>query len=244
MGTVRWETAGIFAYITASQIAVTKGTRSFHFQDEGWFGKSTKNLGVDKLTHAYNSYLLTELIQARINRKTGGARGSALTAAILASGLMAYSELYDAHKKSSGFSIQDVIFNTGGATFSVLRNTIPGMKEKVDFRLLLMPNSEIYTFKGKEHYAQQRFLLAVQLSGFEEFQKSPLRFVELHAGYYAKGFTARDHEQGEIPQRKLFFGLGLNLKELFFKTPRSKIGRATGQVLDYIQIPYTAIHVD
>jgi len=244
VGAVKWEAGALFAYMTATQIAVTKKTEGFHFQDEGWFGKDTTNLGVDKLTHAYNSYLIAEFLQSRIARKTGVKGSGAVTAAVLASGLMIYSELYDAHKVTSGFSIQDVLFNTGGAAFSVARNTVPGLEQKLDFRLLLIPNSDIYTFKGKRHYAQQRFMLALKLSGFEGMERSPLRFLELHAGYHASGFTGPDRARGETPRRRIFYGVGVNLKELFFKSPRSTAGRIAGQALDYLQVPYTAIHIE
>lgn len=245
MSTVKWEVAGLAAYLTAINAGkVIKDPQSFRFHNEGWFGKSTSNVGVDKFTHAYNSYLIAEFLHTRINRRTGGASGGALTAALLASGLMIYSELYDAHEATSGFSMQDIIANTAGAGFSLLRNTVPGLKEKLDFRLLLIPNSDIYTFQGKRHFAQQRFLFALKLSGFEKLENSPLRFVELHAGYYARGFTAQDRARGEEPQRKPFVGAGLNLRELFFKNPSSGLGRTAGGALEYLQIPYTAIHVD
>jgi hypothetical protein len=244
VGAAKWETAAIFGYMTATQIAVTKGTRSFHFQDEGWFGKDTTNLGIDKLTHAFNSYLLAELLHWRISRKTGDAHGSAATAAVLASGLMIYSELFDAHKKSSGFSVQDVVSNTAGAAFSALRNTTPGLKDKLDFRLLLVPNSDVITLKGKRHYEQQRYLLALQLAGFDKLRDSPLRFVELHAGYRATGFTNPQRERGEPLRRSLFVGVGLNLNELFFRNPRSTPARVASQALNYIQVPYTAFYTD
>lgn len=240
----KWEAGGIFAYMTVTQIAVTKGTRSFHFQNEGWFGKDTTNLGIDKLTHAFNSYMLAELLNWRISEKTGNAHGSAATAAVLASGLMIYSELFDAHKKTSGFSVQDVLSNTAGAAFSAARNTVPGLKEKLDFRLLLMPNSDVFTFKGKRHYEQQRYLLALQLAGFEELRESPLRFVELHAGYRATGFTNAQQQRGERLRRSLFVGVGLNLNELFFRNTHSGAGRVAGQALNYLQVPYTAFYLD
>jgi len=240
----KWETAAIFGYMTATQIAVTKGTRSFHFQNEGWFGKDTTNLGVDKLTHAFNSYMLAELLHWRISRKTGDAYGSAATAAVLASGLMIYSELYDAHKKSSGFSVQDVLSNSAGAAFSALRNTVPGLKEKLDFRLLLVPNSDVITLKGKRHYEQQRYLMALQLAGFDEFRQSPLRFVELQAGYRASGFTNPQRQRGEPLRRSVFLGVGLNLNELFFRDTHSGPGHVAGQALNYLQVPYTAFYVD
>jgi hypothetical protein len=242
IGAAKWETLGIFAYITASQAYWTKGTTSFHFKDEGWFGKDTKNLGIDKLTHAFNTYLFSEFIGARIASRTGNRAQAAVPGAMIASGLALYGELWDAHKKDSGFSTQDVIFNTGGAIFSVLRHTIPGLEEKLDFRLLLMPNSQIYTFKGKRHYEQQRFLLSLELAGFKGLKNSPLRFIELQAGYRGKDFTNADRDAGVIPKRDIFFGVALNIKELFFRDSRSKLGRAVGSGLNYFQIPYTGIY--
>ena len=245
VGQIKWETLGLVAYFTAiNSPKLFKPTESFHFKNEGWFGKSTTNLGVDKLTHAFDAYILAEFLHARLHRKTGATSGDALTAAALASGLMIYSELSDGIETDSGFSWQDVAMNSAGAAFSVLRNTVPGLKEKLDFRLQLMPNSDIYTRTGKRHYEQQRYLLALQLSGFEQFEKTPMRFVELHAGYYASGFTGRDIARGERPRRHLFFGVGLYVRELFFKNPGSRVGRIAGQALDYIQIPYTAAHWD
>ena len=240
VGAVKWEVGAIFAYMTVTQLIVTKETQSFHFQDEGWFGKDTKALGMDKLTHAFNTYMFADFLQHRIEKRTGSK--GAVTAALLASGLQLYSELYDAHKVTSGFSVQDVVFNTAGAGFSILRNSVPGLRDKLDYRLLLVPNSDLYTFKGKRHYAQQRYLFALTLAGFERFEHSPLRFVELHAGYYSKNFTAEDINAGRTPQRKLFFGVGLNLKELFFRSPKSEAGKIAGSALDYVQIPYTAAH--
>lgn len=243
--TVKWEVAGIAAWMTGinaykvSEVGVT----SFRWQNEGWFGKDTDNLGIDKLTHAFNSYWLADLLTSRIRHKTGDRYGGAVTGAVLASGLMIYSELWDAHKKSSGFSYEDVVANTLGAGFSVIRNTVPGLKEKLDFRLLLIPNSSLYTFEGKGHYAQQRYLLAVTLAGFEGLNKTPLRYVELQGGYYAKGFTHEEQRRGEPLRRRIFFGVALNLKELIFPSPESRIGRAAASVLDYIQIPYTGAYV-
>ncbi len=46
-------------------------------------------------------------------------------------------------------------------------------------------------------YSGQRYLLALKLSGFERFSRTPLRLVELHAGYYARGFTKEEEDLGE-----------------------------------------------
>jgi hypothetical protein len=245
VGKVKWETLGLLGYFTVvNSPKLFKPMESFHFKNEGWFGKSTANIGVDKLTHAFDSYLLAEFLHARLHRKTDGASGDALTASVLASGLMIYSELSDGIEADGGFSYEDVIANTAGAAFSALRNSVPGLRDKLDFRLLYMPGPDIYTRTGKQHYEEQRYLFALQLSGFEAFKNTPLRLVELHAGYYASGFTNEDRAKGEIPKRHLFFGIGLNVRELFFRNPESRVGRTAATALDYFQIPYTAAHWD
>jgi hypothetical protein len=60
VGAVKWEVAAVAAYMTVSQIIVTKETRSFHFPGRGMVREVDANLGIDKLTHAFNGYLIAE----------------------------------------------------------------------------------------------------------------------------------------------------------------------------------------
>ncbi len=242
---VAWEIGLFAAYLTATNVAkVTEvGAKSFHFQNEGYFGKSTYNLGIDKFAHAYDTYLIAEIMRARIDRKTDDSPGSAYAAAAIASGLMLYGEFYDGIKKSSGFSLQDVVFNIGGAGFSILRHQIPGLADKLDFRVEVIPDHNIFTFSGQRHYAQQHYLLALKLSGFERFEHSPLRFAELHVGYYATGITPNARANGDPLHRRPFVGIGVNLGELLFHNSSSRVGRAANSVLDYVEVPYTALNV-
>ena len=216
--------------------------RAPHFHREGWFGESTNNLGMDKLAHAYSSYVISELFYARLKRNTGDAPGIEYTAAALASGVMLWSELSDSIEPDGGWSWEDVAMNSAGAAFSVLRNSVPGLDEKLDYRLMIEPNHDIFTSKGKEHFQQQRYLFALKLSGFETFDRSPLRFLEVHAGYHGDDFLLEDRAAGVDPKRHLFVGLAINLRELLFKDSRSRAGRAAGEILDYFQPPYTAVH--
>lgn len=245
VGAVKWEAAGIFALLTATNIGkVIDEPQSFHFQDEGFFGKNTADLGVDKLAHSYNSYLISEILYRRMQRKTGGGRDSAITAAALGFGLQAYGEIYDGLHAGSGFSLGDVGFNLAGAVFSAARNSIPGLQEKLDFRIMIVPNHDFYTREGKEHFEQEHFLLALKLAGFDRFHNSPLRFLELHVGYHAKDFTIADRLAGVQPKRLPFVGFGFNFSELFLKQRRSAIARSARTVLEYFQVPYTAVHLD
>ncbi len=243
VGAVKWEMAAIIAYYTA-----VNGQKAFenpttpHTQREGWFGTSTKNLGVDKLAHAYSAYVVSDLIYSRLKRKTQDAPGIAFTAAALASATMLYGEAWDSIERDGGWSWEDVAFDSVGAGFSILRNSVPGLDRKLDFRLMIVPNSSVITVAGKRHFEQQRYFFALKLSGFKAFERSPLRLLELHAGYYGADFTEEDRAMGVQPKRRIFVGVGINLRELLFKDSRSRIGRAAGEMLDYFQPPYTALH--
>jgi hypothetical protein len=242
---IKWEFAAVAGYYTAMNAPkLLKDPRWPTTQKEGFFGRSTNNLGVDKLAHAYSTYVVSELLYARIKRKIGDSPGIELTAAALASGVMLWAEAFDSIEPTSGWSWEDVAFNSLGAGFSVLRNSVPGLDRKLDFRLMIQPNEDVYTLNGKEHFRQQRYLFAMKFSGFEVFERTPLRFVELHLGYRADDFLNEDRAAGIAPKRHVFAGLGINLRELLFKNRRSRSGRAAGEVLDYFQPPFTAIHHD
>jgi uncharacterized protein YfiM (DUF2279 family) len=198
-------------------------------------------VGVDKTDHAFNSYLYADIFYARLKRKAGGGFQTALTAGVLSLAAEAYGEIYDGFEDSSGWSMQDVMFDFAGAGFSVLRNSIPGLADKLDFRLLLTPNRHFYSYEGKEHYRQQKFLFALKFAGFETLERTPLRFVDLELGYYASGFTPRERARGDEPRRHPFIGLGLNVNELLFRHSDGWAGKAARTALTYIQLPYTSV---
>ena len=73
-------------------------------------------------------------------------------------------------------------------------------------------------------------------------EATPLRLVELQVGYRGKDFTLADRAAGIPPKRDIFFGVALNIKQLFFKNSRSRVGRMIGSGLNYFQLPYTGIY--
>lgn len=244
-GTVTTETLVLLGYFgLMSGNKLFKETVPFHFKSEGWFGKDTQTVGIDKLTHAFNTYLISEFLHARIHEETNASHGDAITAAVIASGLMAFNELSDGIEPDSGYSMEDIVMNVAGAGFSVLRNTVPGLKEKVAFKLEIVPNEQIYSRTGKPHYEQMRYMFSIKGAGFKEIEKTPLRFLDLQLGYYASDFLNEDRAAGIEPKRHLFVGLGLNVGELLFGRSKSGVGKAANTVLDYLQLPYTSLRYD
>jgi hypothetical protein len=233
---------GYFAFRTRRKLK--HELRSFHFHSEGWFGKHRPNMGIDKLTHAYDTYILSEMLHARLHQVTNASQGDALTASIMASTLMALNEISDGFETTTGYSMNDVTMNFVGAGISLLRNTVPGMKEKFAFKIEIIPNNEIYSIRGPKHYAQQRFMFSLKGTGFKALNKSPLRYLDLQVGYYASRFLKKHRRAGLEPKRHLFVGIGLNVGDLLFGNSRGTVGKVLRTGLDYVQIPYTSLRYD
>lgn len=243
---VRYETSAIFAGITAVGINnwAWGSSTQFHFNSEGWFGEETGSGGADKLGHAYSSYLITELLSDSIRARNRNPAKGPLTAFLITMGLMTYVEFFDGYSDDHGFAYQDMIMNLGGAGFSCLRQYSGALREKVDFRMEYIPSGYGGTFKPFSDYSGQRYLLALKLSGFELFKETPLRFLELHGGYYTRGFMESEAQAGHDRQRTLFAGIGLNLGELLFGEEDTKVNTVGRFVVEHVQVPGTSYTFD
>ncbi|MGQ0485979.1 MAG: DUF2279 domain-containing protein [Hyphomicrobiales bacterium] len=240
---IPWDIAGVFAYTSYLGIVNWKwGSATFRFNDEGWFGLDTGSLGTDKLGHAYITYLMSDYFTQAIAHNSDDPRGAALTGATLGMGIQTYVEFFDGFSGDHGFSYEDMVMNGLGAAFSVIRSTVPSAAEKIDFRMEYLPSGN-KSFSPISDYSGQKFLLALKLSGFEAFEDTPLRFVELHAGYYARGFTPAEEKRGEPARREPYIGIGLNLQELLSMAPAKDTipARIARLSLQYVQVPYTYI---
>jgi len=258
---IPWRLGGATAAITLTGIANWNwGSSSFHFHREGWFGKHTKSLGMDKLGHGYSAFVLTEFFSDGIVKSTADRRHGFYTAGLLAIGMMTYIEVFDGFSKDHGFSPEDLAVDAAGVAFSIIRRAVPGLREKVDFRLLYTPDKATFASlrcfprpscdrEGKTtarspvtDYSNQRYLLAFKLAGFKPLDRTPLRLVELHAGYYARGFTAEAEARGDPLRRRLFLGVGVNVGELLFPKRHGWLGKAARSALEYLQVPRTAVY--
>ena len=241
---IPWETAAIVGGTVAIGVADWSwGSSSFHFESEGFFGDDTKNGGMDKLGHAFGSALMADFFTQRLSRKTSDIHAAALTGSLLSYGVMGMVEVFDGFSDDHGFSGEDVVMNTIGVTFSYLRNTVPGLKEKLDFRLEYIPSGYGGTFKPHSDYAGQKYVLALKLAGFEQFEDTPLRYVELQAGYFTEGFERSEAMDKNISESQHpYLAIGVNLSELLFKEPDEAEPLPVDLArygFQWFQIPYT-----
>lgn len=218
------------------------GETPFHTTREGWFGKSTEFGGIDKLGHAWSAQALSDYLTWRLQAQGLGQFESASAAAALSGFAFLAVELGDGFSHY-GASYEDFLASAAGIAFSFLRNTVPGVAEKVDFRMEYLPTGHGDSL-GLGDYSGKKFLLAWKLAGFDAFKDGPFRYLEIHTGYYTRGYSEWEQAAGIARSRTPYVGLGLNLTELLFSTPSVRdstpgwIGRS---ILRHIQVPYTYV---
>jgi hypothetical protein len=93
--------------------------------------------------------------------------------------------------------------------------------------------------------------MALKGSGFKKLRKTPLQYLELHAGFDARGFEEKERELGYPIERSFYVGMGLNLNQILFGTGpypnfakyRDTVpGWAARKTLEYVQVPYTSVY--
>lgn len=210
------------------------GDHSPYVDSEQWFGRNTKEGGMDKLGHAYLSYVFTHGFASLYERWGYESGKAARYGALSALGVQTFMEIGDSISRY-GLSYEDLIMNLAGTGIGYTTLRYPELSRKLDFRIEFTPSFEkadVFT-----EYEEQKYLLALKLDGFDTLERSPLRYLELHLGYYARGYSDPPPAPRE---RNLYVGIALNLSKLFRKHGWTK----TATVLRYYQPPYTSLQFD
>lgn len=240
---LKWELGGLLLGITGLGVSNWDwGSSDFHFGNEGWFGMDTGSGGMDKLGHAHSSYVISEFLQARLDKAGYSAGTSAAYAALFSGVLMTYVEIFDGFSGDHGFSWEDMAMNVGGIGLSYLRGVYPSVAEKFDFRLQYWKSARSNGFRPLSDYEGQRYFLVVKPAGFDLTRNTWLKYIELSLGYDAKGFARKWGYTQSDRHTALYAGVSFNLDEVLFKPLVNMLGRAGGwfsTALHYVQIPGT-----
>ncbi|MCK5110575.1 MAG: DUF2279 domain-containing protein [Arcobacteraceae bacterium] len=197
-------------------------TNKMHSQSEGWFEKDTKSGGADKLGHAYAGYGMTHLFAHYYKEFGYKSDNVALYGALSSLGFTTLMEIGDAFSPY-GLSHEDAISNIIGVGFGYLSYKYPSIDDKVDFRLEYKINKNSLKGDAVTDYENMKHLLAFKASGFDIFKNnSYLKYLELHVGYYSRGYDNINDEK----QRNTYIGLGINFSKLF-----------NTKIFKYYQIP-------
>ena len=220
------------------------GSSSFRINDENWFGMNTGSGGADKLGHLYSAYAMSEFLTHRLNYKTAAMDYSAKYGAIYSWGMMLIVEIFDGVSMDHGFSYEDLIMNSTGIAASYLKNTVPWLKDKFDLRVEYLPSDGMKGFYPVTDYSGMKYIAALKLNGFDNLRNTPLKYLELHLGYYTRGFKDEDRNYFDKKKTNLYLGFGLNLEEFLFKKIKKGLGKPADYLntfFKYYQAPYTYI---
>ena len=200
---------------------------------EDWFQNNTDSGGADKIGHLYSSYVTTHALSHLYETWCMHENDAALYGALSSLAIHGYMEIGDSFS-SYGFSHEDMIANSIGSLLGYYLYTNPELANKIDLRWEygLHPNHRDVT----TDYENSKYLLALKLNGFDSFRHSFLKHIELQLGYYTRGFD----DPLNTKERNMFFGIGINLTDLFRRHDYKK----TATVLKYIQIPGTNVEFD
>ena len=205
-------------------------TQSPSSTSENWFQNDTKSGGADKLGHVYTSYVTAHGLSYLYESWCFKRDDAALYGALSSLAILGYMEVGDSFS-DYGFSKEDFIANSVGSLLGYYLYTNEDLASKIDLRWEygFHPNDSDFT----TDFENSKYLLALKLNGFDYFRNSFMKHIELHAGYYSRGFD----DPLDSKERNLFFGIGLNLTDLFRRHSYKK----TATVLRYIQIPGTNV---
>jgi hypothetical protein len=212
--TVPLESLGLVALITYTGFKDWKwGSASFRFNSEGWFSMSTGSGGLDKVGHAYATYMVGELLYWRLRSAHDAEEVISLYPAVFGTLLYQYIEIFDGYSVDHGYAYEDVIMNTAGVALSLARNSFPRVRKVLDFRLLYYPSGG-RTFQPMIDYEGQKFFGVIKLAGIPGLERTPARYVELLGGFYTRGFPR--YADADEKSKHYLLGVGLSLSELIF----------------------------
>lgn len=242
---LKWETGMLFG--GAALVGIRNwnwgSSHAFKTTSEGWFGLDTKSGGADKLGHAYAAYLITNGLAEQLRQQGRPPELAALSSVLITQLLLTGIEVFDAYSMDYGWSTQDAVMNLVGSGAAYWRQVTPGMRDKLDFRLEYTPSGRLSS-DFMTDYANQKYLVALKLSGFKATRDTPLRYLELQTGYYTRGFSREEQLGGLNPRRYGFIGIGLNLSELLFgqRVDQEQGARRAGRFfLEHVQLPSIAL---
>jgi len=235
----RWETGAVLAGVTGLGLSSWEwgSSKTFRWKHEGWFDADTYLGGSDKLGHAYTSYAVTNVLFEQLVKQGRSPERAVLSATLTSQAILTYMEVLDGFSAKYGFSPEDFVMNLLGSGFAYARAIRPEIRDLVDFRM----EGEIPAYKGYQF--RSNYLLALKLSGIDTLRDTPLRFLELQAGYYTRGYIRAEQADGYAPSRYVFVGVGLNMSELLLGRQSNRQPAPANSdrlFLEHVQVPGTA----
>lgn len=187
--------------------------RRADFEREGWFGRGTRYGGIDKLGHAYSSYVGVRLL-APILEALGNEPAAAQRLAFASTlGTFVGIEVLDAYSKQYKASAEDFAANVVGAFAALSLLARPELDQLIDLRLGYRRSAHS-DWDPASDYEGQVYLLVLKGEGIRGLRDNAVgRYLEFSVGYAARGFDLPTGVAAER-RRELQAGISLNLSRV------------------------------
>jgi hypothetical protein len=210
--------------------------RSFWVYNKGFFTKGSKDGGADLASHFTDYYAVQRefaFVYEMLGFPENDARWISLGVSVVT---QVINEIGDGFDKSQGFSREDVIMGTLGATTAALVSAAH-VDDLVGFRASHVPGG---TYSNDVYSADLKLAGVARRLGLDV---GPARFLLFSVTYSAKGYRVTNATPAD-KQRLVGFEFGLNLEEMLNAVNARRDtwwGYALHVVGDNIRIPYTAV---
>ncbi|MBN2401343.1 MAG: DUF2279 domain-containing protein [Spirochaetes bacterium] len=248
-GTAPYVRYGLYAFGPLFMIGYGLGTwgwnsTNFNFKTEKPFGTYAINAGVDKLGHLYGNYAMKRLTTFMFKASGSSLNKANLEGALLTAIITTAGEIGDGFGPNYGFDVYDLLANQVGILVGFILDYSPfldriftlrweyfptkAMREKFD----LIEHHDIFT-----DYSGSKFMLTTKLGGIPYLSLTPLRYVNMDAGYYARGY--RPAKGFDRRTRNFYIGLSVNFSIAFGDIlPTGYLSSSMQSFFNYMQVPY------
>ncbi len=221
---------------------------SFHFTNEGYFGRNTYAGGGDKASHIVSYYGVSRLLTS-VYEVFDLSEEKSYT---LASGVSVFTGLATEFGDGTtryGFSHEDLVADSLGALSAYVLARY-GLNDLIGFRAGVMqapetPDELKVAGLGKD-YSREIYTADLKLAGLArraDRNFGPARFLLVSMTYGVKGYP---YALPELRERQVGLEVGLNVAEIargIGVSDRPWWGRLLLTVLDIVRFPYTSVGV-
>ena len=201
-------------------------------QSEGWFERDTSEGGADKLGHVWTTYAASHLFASFYRSAGYSDTDSYLYGTASGFGLMGLMELGDSFS-DFGFAYEDMIANTAGAAAAYVLGRYPDIGRKFDLRVEYRPSTDgDFRADGFTDYESHKYLLAIKAEGFDFIEFDPLRYLEIHLGFFTRGYDQFTPNGPDHREQTYYIGFGINVSRLIRPLWDTSL-------FNYLQVPGT-----
>ena len=216
----------------------------FNLKPENPLGAHAINGGADKFGHMYGNYAMKRLTTFLFKASGSSANMANLEGALLTDIITTAGEIGDGFGPNYGFDPYDMLANQAGILIAVILDYSPFLDRIFTMRWEYYPSKAMRNkFNIKDHhdiftdYSGQKVMLTTKLGGIPYLSITPLRYINIDAGYYARGY--RPAEGFDRRTRNYYVGLSINLSIVSGDLlPTGYVSSSFQSIFNYIQVPY------